>query len=132
METKIIYRHPLGNPRRKYRQDNLVISTFKAYTGNIRLGIEHCKEMGFNMVEFGWVPPDESLKCITACEEVGIDGLFQNWDAFGGMSENHGRKEVDMDALLPYLEYTHKFRYFLVGVKVSVLAVNRHKILRLK
>ena len=59
METKIIYRHPLGNPRRKYRQDNLVISTFKAYTGNIRLGIEHCKEMGFNMVEFGWVPPAE-------------------------------------------------------------------------
>ena len=38
METKIIYRYPLGNPRRKYRQDNLVISTFKAYTGNIRLG----------------------------------------------------------------------------------------------
>lgn len=112
METKIIYRHPLGNPRRKYRQDNLVISTFKAYTGNIRLGIEHCKEMGFNMVEFGWVPPAESLKCLTACEEVGIDGLFQNWNAFGGMSENHGRKDVDMDALLPYLEYSRKFRRF--------------------
>ena len=112
METKIIYRYPIGNPRRKYRQDNLVISTFKAYCGNIRLGIEHCKEAGFNMLEFGWVPPAESLKCITACEEVGIDGLFQNWDAFGGMSENHGRKDVDMKALVPYLEYTHKFRHF--------------------
>ena len=112
METRIIYRHPLGNPRRKYRQDNLVISTFKAATGNPRLGLEHCKEMGFNMVEFGWVPPAEARKYIIACEEVEIDGLFQNWDAFGGMSENHGRKEVDMDALLPYLEYTRKFRHF--------------------
>ena len=111
METKIIYRYPLGNPRRKYRQDNLVISTFKAYTGNIRLGIEHCKEMGFNMVEFGWVPPAESMKCMVACEEVGIDGLFQNWDAFGGMSENHGRKDVDMKALLAYLEETRKYRH---------------------
>lgn len=111
METKIIYRYPIGNPRRKYRQDNLVISTFKAYTGNIRLGIEHCKEMGFNMVEFGWVPAAESMKCMVACEEVGIDGLFQNWDIFGGMSENHGRKEVDMEALMPYLEETRKYRH---------------------
>jgi len=111
MKTRIIYRYPLGNPRRKYRQDNLVISTFKAYTGNIRLGIEHCKEMGFNMVEFAWVPPEESRKCMVACEEVGIDGLFQNWEIFGGMSENHGRKDVDTKALLPYLEETRKYRH---------------------
>ena len=35
METKIIHRHPLGNPKRKWKQDNFIISTFRASEKNI-------------------------------------------------------------------------------------------------
>lgn len=111
METKVIYRRPLGNADRKYRQDNLVISTFKGSTDNIRLGIENCKEMNFNLLEFGWTTPEDCKKCMVACEEVGIDGIFQDWDTFGGFQDKRGLKEIDADALQTYLEYTHKFRH---------------------
>ena len=73
METKIIYRKPLGNPTRTYRQDNFMLSTFRALTKKPRRGLELCKDLGFDMVEFGWVNPEDSYKCVTACEEVGID-----------------------------------------------------------
>jgi len=111
METKIIYRTPVGNPERKYRQDKFIISTFKAKTEHVRRGIELCKELGFNMVEFGWVNPEESFQCITACEETGLDGIFQNWDFFGGFQESKGKVKVDIDKLKAYIAYTKKFRH---------------------
>ena len=111
METKIIYRTPLGNPNRKYRQDRLMITTFKAYMTNLRLGIEHCKELGFDWLEFCWVNPSESRKCMVACEEVGIDGVYQNWDAFGGAAENLGTKEIRPEKVQQYLEEIKQYRH---------------------
>lgn len=111
METKIIYRKPLGNPTRKYRQDNLMITTFKAYMTNVRLGIEHCKELGFDWLEFCWVNPEESRKCMVACEEVGIDGVYQNWKAFGGAAEDLGTKEIHPDRIQAYLDEIKDYRH---------------------
>ena len=111
METKVIYRAPVGNPARKYRQDKLIISTFNAHTENVRRGMELCKELGFDMVEFGWVNPEDSLKCMTACEETGLDGIFQNWEAFGGFQAAKGEHKADLYKLAEYLEHTKKYRH---------------------
>ncbi len=111
MTTKKIYRRPIGNPARLYRQDKFVISTFNACTQDIRRGIELCKELEFNMIEFGWVNPEDSLACMTACEETGIDGIFQNWEAFGGFQETKGENQVDREKLAEYLEHTKKYRH---------------------
>jgi len=111
METRIIYRKPLGNPNRKYRQDHLMITTFKAYMTNLRLGIEHCKELGFDWLEFCWVKPEESRKCMVACEEVGIDGVFQNWEAFGGFAEEKGYKVIDEEKIRTYLDSIRQYRH---------------------
>ena len=63
------------------------------------------------MVEFGWVNPEDSFKCITACEETGLDGIFQNWNFFGGFQESHGGGELDLEKLEEYLAYTKKYRH---------------------
>ncbi len=113
METKIIYRRPLGNPARKWKQDNFVISTFKANArdaANPRVSIQEAKNLGFNLVEFGWTDPKDSYKCIVACEEVGIDGIFQNWDAFGGFQTSEGSMEVNKEAIQKFIDFTKKYR----------------------
>ena len=97
MDTKIIYRKPLGNPKRKYRQDRFIISTFRGLTNDLRKGLELCKELGLDMVEFGWVSPEDSYLCVTACEEVGIDGIIQNWDVFGGFQTTKGEIKTNVE-----------------------------------
>lgn len=111
MDTKIIYRVPLGNPERKYRQDRFIISTFRALTKDVRRGLELCKELGFDMVEFGWVNPEDSYRCVTACEEVGIDGIIQNWDVFGGFQTTEGEIKVDIEQVKKYVKYTKKYKH---------------------
>ena len=117
METKIIYRKPLGNVSRKYRQDNLIISTFRALTKKTRRGLELCKDMGFDMVEFGWVNAEDSYKCVSACEEVGIDCIIQNWDVFGGFQTTEGKFVTDVEKIKEYIQYTKKYKH-IVGYYV--------------
>ena len=111
METKIIYREPLGNPDRKYRQDRFIISTFRAQTKDIRRGLELCKELDFDMVEFGWVSPEDSYACVTACEEVGMDGIIQNWDVFGGFQTTKGEIRTDIAKIKDYIKYTQNYKH---------------------
>ena len=114
METKIIHRHPLGNPKRKWKQDNFVISTFRASekgNENPRLAIENCKKLGFNLLEFASFPPlEDTLRCITACEEVGIDGIFQNMEAFGGFQNTKGDAELNKEAIDAFADHCKKYR----------------------
>jgi len=117
METKIIYRKPLGNPTRTYRQDNFMLSTFRALTKKPRRGLELCKDLGFDMVEFGWVNPEDSYKCVTACEEVGIDGIIQNWDVFGGFQTTDANLTTDVEKIKKYVDYTKKYKH-VVGYYV--------------
>lgn len=111
METRVIERTPIGNRKRRYRQDKFVISTFNAQTEHIRRGLELCKELEFNMVEFGWVNPEDSIKCMNACEEIGLEGVFQNWEAFGGFQAAKGENKVNFEKLSEYLEHTKKYRH---------------------
>ena len=119
MKTKIIYREPLGNPDRKYRQDRFIISSCKAWGADaqedaedVRGCIKLCKEIGCNMTEHIWADPTLTKECIQACEEFEIDGLFQNWDAFGGFQAAKGDMKIKMDEMKKFIEFGKKYRHF--------------------
>ena len=54
MEHRIFWRYPLGNPKRIWRQDNFILSTFSLRAENMRDAVENCKEVGLNLIELGW------------------------------------------------------------------------------
>lgn len=93
MEHRILNRYPLGNPRRVWRQDNFILSTFRAHTEALREGLENCVECGFNLLEMGWASHETAEEALRLCEELQVDILFQDFSRFGGMQEwhhNHG------------------------------------------
>ena len=97
MKTKVIYREPLGNPDRKYRQDRFIISSCMSVgavladpQSDLRECVRQIKEVGCNLTEFIWADKEMTEKCVLACEEHGIDGVFQNWEAFGGFQARKG------------------------------------------
>ena len=119
MKTKVIYREPLGNPDRAYRQDRFIISSCKAWGADeqvraedVRACIKLCKEIGCNLTEYIWADPELTKECIIACEEFEIDGLFQNWDAFGGFQAAKGDIKIKMDEMKKFIEFSKKFRHF--------------------
>lgn len=119
MKTKVIYREPLGNPTRKYRQDRFIISSCKAWgadaqeeADDVRRCIKLCKEIGCNMTEHIWADPVLTEECIQACEEFEIDGLFQNWNAFGGFQAAKGDMKIKMDEMKKFIEFSKRYRHF--------------------
>lgn len=111
MQTRLLKRYPIGNPRRVWKQDRFVISTFSIHgaTENIRLALENLKEAGFDLVEFGWLPEEMCDTTIAIAEEVGIDVLVQNWKYFGGF-QNTKEAVLDEDKLRGYVEKLKKYR----------------------
>ena len=92
MKHVILSRYPLGNPRRIWRQDNFILSTFSARAKNMRDALENCAEAGFNLLEMGWASHEQAEEALRLCEELGIDLLYQDFSLFGGMQErNMGR-----------------------------------------
>ena len=119
METKVIYRKPLGNPDRVYRQDKFMISAclstamgFEEDVCDMYDCVSNLKEAGFNLTEFIWADPQMTERCVNACEEVGIDGMFQNWDAFGGFQAKKGKMEINVPEMKKFIEYSKKFKHF--------------------
>ncbi|MBR5871224.1 MAG: hypothetical protein IKZ09_09320, partial [Clostridia bacterium] len=87
MEHKIYARYPLGNPRRIWRQDNFLLSTFSAQGGNMRGILETCAQAGFNTVETGAATHAQAEEAIRICEELGLDLILQDNALFGGMQK---------------------------------------------
>jgi hypothetical protein len=85
MEHKILWRHPLGNPERSWKQDNFILSTFSAKGEDMRKIIRNCAEAGFNLLEIGWASHEQANEAVSLCEQLGIDLLFQDFSRFGGM-----------------------------------------------
>lgn len=119
MKTKSIYRKPLGNPDRIYRQENFMISScmslaqgFEEDVSDIRECIRNIKEVGCNLTEYIWANPEMTEKCILACEEFGIDGLFQNWNAFGGFQAKKGELKIHREELDTFMEFNKKYKHF--------------------
>ena len=120
MKTKIIYREPLGNPHRKYRQDRFIISSCMALAGgayqkgvsDLRECIRGVREVGCNLAEFIWADSEDTERCVAACEEFGIDGIFQDWDVFGGFQTQKSKYENNRKKLERFIEFSRKFRHF--------------------
>ena len=119
MKTKIIYREPLGNPDRKYRQDRFIISScmstaidFTEDKSDIRECIRQIKELGCNLTEYLWADKEMTEKCILACEEHGIDGIFQNWDAFGGFQGRQGNMQMNREEFDKFMEFNKNYKHF--------------------
>lgn len=110
METKIIKRHPLGNPKRVWKQDKFIFSAFNGVSGNMRLGFLNAKEAGFNMLELGWAKSEEVDLAIPVAEEVGMDLMVQDWRYFGGFQETR-EKVIDMAELEKFIEFSKKYRH---------------------
>ena len=98
MEHKILFRYPLGNEKRVWKQDNFVLSSFQGKGENKRNAVEYWKESGLTCVELGWADHDEAWEVVRLCEEVGLDLIFQDFSEFGGMQEWH-RDDVRSDTM---------------------------------
>ncbi len=117
MKLKVIKRHPLGNPARKWKQDKFIFSAFNGVTDeNQRMALLNAQEAGFNMLELGWATSEEIDRIIPLAEEVGMDLLVQEWRYFGGFQETR-EKVIDMPELEKYIKYTQKYRH-IVGYYV--------------
>ncbi|MBQ7246968.1 MAG: hypothetical protein IJS22_02620 [Lachnospiraceae bacterium] len=119
MKTKDISFTAPGNPSRNYRQDRFIISSCMALADEYEKGvsalrecIRNVKELGCNLAEFIWADLSETEKCISACEEFGIDGIFQNWDAFGGFQARKGKYELNRAEFERFMESARKCRHF--------------------
>ncbi len=84
MEHKILSRYPLGNPRRKWRQDNFVLSQFKAQGNDMRKHVKACADVGFDTVELGWASDEQADAAVQLCQQFGIRLIYQNMSRFGG------------------------------------------------
>ncbi len=99
MEHKVLSRYPIGNKRFIWKQKDYVLSTFSGFpeSGTQEGDIDEVadkyakyhKEAGFNMMELGWVEHDGAWAAVEACENNGIDLLFQDLSLIGGMSWRH-------------------------------------------
>ena len=84
MEHKILNRYPLQNPRRKWKQDNFILSQFKAHGNNMRKHIKACADVGFDTVELGWASNERADAAVQLCEQFGLRLIYQNMSRFGG------------------------------------------------
>ena len=80
---KLLARYPLGNPRRLWRQDNFVFSTFspglmsldndnERDTAIMRRSVKTCVEAGFNLLELGWASPERGKAAVRMSEQLGV------------------------------------------------------------
>ncbi len=119
MKTKVIYRKPVGNPERKYRQERFMISSCMSVgavvadpQNNLRECIRQIKELGCNLTEFIWADKEMTEACVLACEEYEIDGVFQNWDAFGGFQARKGEIKMNREEFDKFLEFNKNYKHF--------------------
>ena len=135
MKTRIINYEPIGNPSRKYRQERFVISACMSVymwgeenNRDVRECIRNVKELGCNLTEYIWADTKITENCILACEEFGIDGIFQNWNAFGGFQAQKGNMKINEKELAKFIEfnkdYKHFYGYYVWDEPLSEEAVN--------
>ena len=101
--TKVLKYAPLGNPKRDYKQDKFIISTFKingrssvdlSYEAVERI-IKNLKEAHFNQIELGWTHPDTIPKAVKVCNEEGLDLIVQNLEMFGSFQDRPGAENTE-------------------------------------
>ena len=100
MKKKLLARFALCNPRRLWKQDNFVLSTFspgllklddESEESNeiMRRSVRTCYNAGFNLLELGWASHDRAKAAVQMCEQLGIGVIYQNLKRYGGMGSKN-------------------------------------------
>jgi hypothetical protein len=111
MQHRILPRVPVGNPRRIWRQDNFILSTFSARGRDMRSVIENCTEAGFNLLEMGWASHEQAEEALRLCEEYAIDLLYQDFSVFGGMQERNADRRVTRETVKQVTDHLRPYRH---------------------
>ena len=96
MEKKLFARYPIGNPERKWRQDNFIISVSGSGPSGLdeknpvwlertRRAVETAQKAGFNLQEMLWASPEVGMEIVRTAERIGAKVSYQNLRRFGGM-----------------------------------------------
>lgn len=96
MENKMLARHPLGNPRRKWRQEQFIISIVNPAPMGLdkegalqrektRRAVRTAVDAGFNLMEMCWTSHELGMEILRTAEELGTNVLYQDLRRFGGM-----------------------------------------------
>lgn len=127
MEHKYLPRYPLGNPKREWKQDKFILSTFSPtcvhYNSNLqnpnaydiaRRAVKTCADAGFNLLEMGWATPEVTRAAIPMCESLGIDVIYQNMEIYGGMQERIGKEvKCDPEDIANLVESLRRYRHVI-------------------
>ena len=102
MEHKLLARHPIGNPRRVWRQDNLLLNVASAgymetqflpkseHTyRKVRRAVKTCIDAGFNLLGCLWADSKMAMEIVRAAERYGGNVEFQDLKRFGGMGHKN-------------------------------------------
>ena len=100
MDKKLLARYPLGNPRRVWRQDNLLLNVASAGPMGLeiedawtlektRRAVKTCMDAGFNMIGTLWGSPAVVREILRTAERLGGHVLYQDLKRFGGMGDKN-------------------------------------------
>ena len=98
MDHKMLARYPVGNPRRKWRQDNFILAlaspgamTLDAPSELVRKktrrGVKTALDAGFDVLGCLWANSTIAMDIVRAAEQYGGKVLFQDMLRFGGMGD---------------------------------------------
>ena len=96
MEHKLLARHPIGNPRRVWRQDNFTLALASPAPMTLtppsdlthvktRRGVKTALDAGFDLLGCLWAHSEVAMDIVRAAEMYGGKVLFQDMLRFGGM-----------------------------------------------
>ena len=96
MEKKMLARRPLGNPRRKWRQEQFLLTIVnpgpmgleklgELHRAKARRAVKVAVDAGFDVMEYCWTSRDVGDEILHAAEELGTKVLYQDLRRFGGM-----------------------------------------------
>ena len=100
MEHKLFARYPIGNPRRKWRQDNFLSrSSNPGPRGltpqselthrKVRRSVKTAFDAGFDMIGTGWSESSVAMEIVRTAERYGGKVLFTDFLRFGGMGDKN-------------------------------------------
>ena len=96
MMKKMLARHALGNPRRKWRQEQFIHTLVNPgpmglekvgplQCAKARRAVKVAVDAGFDVMEYCWTSYDVGMEILRTAEELGTKVLYQDLKRFGGM-----------------------------------------------
>jgi len=110
MEKKLFARYPIGNPRRRWRQDNFILSIVNPGPMGLdkrsprhcelaRRSVETAVAAGFDWMELLWASPEVGTEILRTAERLSSRVLYQDLRRFGGMGWSKQQLNENNDLL---------------------------------